>query len=148
MQDRLVTINLVVCATLGPKARVPKRARDACFRSRIKLLAKSAHRLSKKGRQWACSGCQEAVTDSELGMWLRKGTCKGRPPTYPVINTGLILDPHAIAMAREMHSSLRFAYRKGVLICKICGATVSSNPQVPTWALHQIPHRLWQSSPE
>ena len=49
IQDRLVTINLAVCATLGPKVRAPKKARDEHFRSRVRLLARSTHRLSKKG---------------------------------------------------------------------------------------------------
>ena len=71
IQDRLVAINLTVCATLGPKVRVPKKARDEHFRSRIGLR--------KKGKQWACSRCQEAVIDSKLGTWLRKGPCKGPP---------------------------------------------------------------------
>ena len=81
IQDRLVAINLTVCATLGPKVRVPKKARDEHFRSRIRLLARSTHRLPKKGKQWARSRCQEAVTDSKLGTWLRKGPCKGAPPS-------------------------------------------------------------------
>ena len=34
IQDRLVAINLTVCATLGPKVRVPKKARDEHFMSR------------------------------------------------------------------------------------------------------------------
>ena len=49
IQDRLVAINLIVCATLGPKVRVSKKARDEHFRSRIRLLARSTHRLSKRG---------------------------------------------------------------------------------------------------
>ena len=68
VQDRLVTINLAVCATLGPKVRVPKNAIDTHFRSKIKLLAKTTHRLSKRGKQWACSRCQEAVAGSKLGI--------------------------------------------------------------------------------
>ena len=131
IQDRLVAINLTVCATLGPKVRVPKKARDEHIRSRIRLLARSTHRLSKKGKQWACSRCQEAVTDSKLGTWLRKGPCKGAPPPSPapVINTRPMLDPHAIAMAREMHSSHKLAHHRGVFICRTCGRSASSSPK-------------------
>ena len=77
VQDRLVTINLAVCATLGPKVRVPKKARDEHFRSRARLLARTTHRLSKKGKQWACSRCQEAVIDSKLGHVAQEGTLQG-----------------------------------------------------------------------
>lgn len=131
IQDRLVTINLAVCATLGPKVRAPNKARDACVKSRIKLLAKTTHRLSKKGKQWACSRCQEAVTDSKLGTWLRKGPCRGRPQSAagPTINTRPLLDPHAIAMARKMHSSHRLAHHLGVFICRTCGKSASSSPK-------------------
>ena len=131
VQDRLVTINLAVCATLGPKVRVPKKARDAHFRSRIRLLARTDHRLSRKGKQWACSRCQESVTDSKLGTWLRKGPCQGIPPpsSAPAINTRPILDPHAIAMARRMHSSHRLAHHRGVFICRTCGRSASASPK-------------------
>ena len=131
IQDKLVAINLVVRATLGPKVRAPKRARDGHFRSRIKLLARSTHRLSKRGKQWACSRCREAVTDSKLGTWLRKGPCKGAPPSSsaPVINTRPILDPHAIAMARKMHSSHRLAHHRGVFICRTCGRSAPASPK-------------------
>ena len=131
IQGRLVAINLTLCATLGPKVRVPKKARDEHFRSRIRLLARSTHRLSKRGKQWACSRCQEAVIDSKLGSWLRKGPCKGPPPpaSAPVVNSRPLLDPHAIAMARKMHSSHRLAHHMGVFICRTCGRSASSSPK-------------------
>ena len=46
-----------------------------------------------------------------------------------MINTRPILDPHATAMARKMHSSHRLAHHKGVLICRTCGRSASASPK-------------------
>ena len=133
VQDRLTTINLKVAGSLGPRAKAHPKAKAPPTLKWRKLISNTTHRLSRRGRQWACSQCHKAVTGTKLGAWLRKGPCPGRPaapiPVPMARGRGQVMSSHSLATARRLDPSHRLRHHRGVFICKVCGAWGSSNPK-------------------